>query len=72
MMQTPSAERGNFQAPKRNVDAEGEAEAQGRAQGPQEGAQAPLVASRSAPQARCATICFQAAALSRFARERLS
>ena len=43
MMQTPSAERGHFQAPKRNVDrGQGEAQAQGRAQGPQEGAQAPL------------------------------
>jgi hypothetical protein len=45
MMQTPSAERGHFQAPKRNVDrAEGKAQAQGRPQGAQEGTQAPLAA----------------------------
>ena len=42
MMNTPSAERGHFQAPKRNVDAQGEAEAQGRPEGAQERTQEPL------------------------------
>jgi hypothetical protein len=48
MMQTPSAERGHFQAPKRNVDRMKEKrQAQGRPQGAQEGAQAPLAAHRA-------------------------
>ena len=43
MMQTPSAERGHFQAAQaQRRPREGKAEAQGRPQGPQKGAQASL------------------------------